>query len=91
MDADEVFLMIRGGVEPSPSFEAMIASNPASVDEGVKVIIEAMDGNRHFGPIPWMSRNDDAGNPVYPQRGNRALVTFSNEHEAWVIAWWPYG
>lgn len=91
MDIDEVFAGKTQGLTPSPAFEATIASDPGSVEDGVKVKIQAMSTTRSFGPLPWPSRTNDDGDSVLPSKGDRALVIFSNDHEAWVIAWWPYG
>jgi hypothetical protein len=86
-----------GGIESAllsqiSVWEAEIATEPASEDEPVFVLIEGKDEKVHrFGPCPWQPRISEANVYTAPSRGDRALVAESDEGEWWVIMWWPYG
>lgn len=73
------------GSRPASCYEAVVRDAPATVDDMMTVTSRSLDGGRTvIGPCPWMPRGVDL-----PLEGDRALVTFTDEEEAWVIAWWP--
>jgi hypothetical protein len=64
-------------------------SSPSAVDEGVKVTIPSFDeGLDDFGPCAFTPVAGDDG-PVYPVDGDRCLVGFDENGEAWVLVYVP--
>lgn len=82
MELDELF-------EPSETarpagYEAKVANDPDDGNDKLFVTIKAFDGGKHkWGPCLFMPK---AGQ--LPQKGDRALVVFSDAGEPWVVCWW---
>lgn len=72
------------------TYEGRINRSVGSVDNPVQVTIDNLDGGQHeYERCYWTPRVDDAGDLVYPIRGDKCLVAISDEEEAWVLVWWP--
>lgn len=63
-----------------------IASNPPDFSTRVQVTIPDLDPTLKIGPARWQTR-DPVGLPV---KGDDCLVMFDNDHEPWVVMWWPF-
>jgi hypothetical protein len=71
-------------------YEAIFADSAGGVADTVHVLVDDFDDRRHlWGPVVWQPRVDDAGEPVYPQQGDPALIAESRTGEVWVLAWRP--
>lgn len=72
------------------AYTAAFADDAASPSAELRVTIPGFDQGRHvWGPVVWAPRVGAAGEAVYPARGDRALVIFSDERTPWVVAWSP--
>lgn len=69
-----------------PLWRGLIAAAPTDIDQRVSVRIPDMNQDLVFPNVRWQTR--DA--VTLPQRGDSCLVAFDNDHEPWVIAWWPF-
>jgi hypothetical protein len=81
--------LARESVDVAPeggAWHALIASDPADLDEKVYIVIPEFSLALRFGPCKWQARSDTA----LPVRGNIALAIKSNRGEWWVVAWWPF-
>lgn len=63
-----------------------IASNPATLEDKVWVLLPDFDGKLRWGPCKWQSRDAVS----LPARGDACLVIMDNTREPWVVAWWPF-
>lgn len=75
---------------PEGPREAVIDSEPSGPDQAVWVVIPSFDPELRFGPCPWSPMIASGDEYLTPSRGDRALVSVTEEGEAWVVAWWPY-
>ena len=68
-----------------PAFlEATIATTAASEASAVYVLDPAGgEGEPRLGPCPWTPHPG----PVFPARGDRALIARSDRGEWWIVAW----
>jgi hypothetical protein len=64
----------------------IVATDAASMDSRVMVIVPGFDEQLQIGPCRWQSR-DASTKPV---RGTPCLVIFDDIDEPWIAAWWPY-
>jgi hypothetical protein len=71
---------------------AEINNTPTSDGQDLFVTIEGIDGGQHaWGPCyGWESRITWAGSASHPYKGASALVQFDDDHNVWLLAWWPY-
>lgn len=60
-----------------------IATNAATINDPVYVVINDFSKTHRWGPCRWITRG-----ATLPTRGLDCLVTFDNDGEAVVIAWW---
>lgn len=82
MDLDELFESSQP-TRPQ-AFEGIVANDPSDGNDNLFVTIDAFDGGQHkWGPCPFMPK---AGQ--LPEKGDRALVVFSDTGEPWVTCWW---
>lgn len=63
---------------------AVVAEDAA--DGEVTVRIPRLAGDALFGPCPYMPRAT-ATDPEHPEAGDRALVTFDDRGDPWVVMW----
>lgn len=74
------------------AWEGTVYKDVAEVDDYALVKINDWDNENHKPfECKWMPRVDDAGDTVFPSEGDSALIIMSDENDAWMIAWWPYG
>lgn len=83
MSLDGVILGTASVSQPI-AFEARFATSPSSVTTQADVIIPSASENHRYGPCPWPQRGT-----TLPVRGDRCLVTFSDDGSPWIIGWWP--
>lgn len=77
---------------PPSAYDAIINTTPATVDDEVMVTIEGIDGGLHeFGPCRWSPRKGPTYGEwiVLPQKGDEAIVMFTDQQKAWIVEWWP--
>lgn len=72
------------------TYEGRFAKDVTEIDKMATVKISAWSPTSFFGPAPWPTRVDEDGVPVLPSRGDRCLVTISDDEQTWIVAWWPY-
>lgn len=58
--------------------------------EGERVMAAPVGSDLEDGPLRWQPRCSDAGEPLYPQRDDLALVVVDNNGDFWLLEWWPY-
>lgn len=76
---------LRGARE---AYAGEFATSAESTLDEVTVLLPGVDGGvNRFGPASWMPRVDDAGETVYPTRGDACLVMFDDDGDPWVVAW----
>lgn len=80
-----------GGSLTGRLWRGEFAATAANVSARLPVLIPGIDGARQHGPARWAPVVDAAGLAVLPARGDDCLVGFDDEHEPWVIGWWPHG
>lgn len=72
------------------------AEDAANVNQQLHVILPAYSGEQLWGPAPWMTRVDNSGNPVLPNKGDQCVVVLADGDDEgtpdiWIVAWWPGG
>jgi hypothetical protein len=77
---------------PIRPLRAEIANTPASDGDDLYVKIESLDDGHHkWGPcLGWQSRLKFDGTAQHPYEGADAIVQFDEEHDLWMLEWWPY-
>lgn len=83
---DDVFPPMRN---EASAFSAEVLDDATDVGDEVRVIVPGFDDGAEFhGPCRWAPRAGDDG-PVYPTRGDHALVVFDDDRTPWIVAWSP--
>jgi hypothetical protein len=77
------------GREPERPFFAEVNNTATADGQDIFVVIPGIDADRKWGPVHWTPRPGASG-PTFPYKGVPALVTFDDDHNLWMIAWWPY-
>jgi hypothetical protein len=68
-----------------------IAEDVAAVTDPAYVLVKSFSPRHRFGPCPWASVVDAAGNPVLPSKGDDAWIMLDEQEDAVIVSWWPYG
>lgn len=83
---DDLFPPARPATRP---WRAEVLDDANDVADTVRVLVYGIDDGEHaHGPCMWSPRAGDDG-PVYPARGDPALVVFDDERTPWIVAWSP--
>jgi hypothetical protein len=71
---------------------AEIANTPAHDGDDLYVTIDSIDNGLHkWGPcLGWQPRLKLDGTAQAPYAGAEAIVQFDEEHDLWMLEWWPY-
>jgi hypothetical protein len=67
-------------------WRGMVAQAPVDFADRISVIIPDMNKDLVFPDVRWQTRDSIS----LPARGDACLVLFDNDHEPWVVAWWPF-
>lgn len=68
------------------AWAGIVATDAASLSDMIWVILPDLDENIRIGPCRWQARDQ----VNLPQRDDDCLVIFDNDHQPWVVAWWPF-
>lgn len=72
----------------SPVMKALIATSPVSPNDEVEVTIPSYDPNQRWGPCQFEAHIQNDGSVRLPVRMDECLVSFDEEREVQLIAWW---
>jgi hypothetical protein len=68
--------------------EATFLDTATTDADALRVVIPSYDAGQHYWPVVWQPRAN-AGGPLFPHAGDRALVALSERERAWVVCWSP--
>lgn len=71
-------------LETAHAYEAYVVADLATPQD--LLLARLTDQDKTFGPMPWPGPRGT----LYPSRGDRCLITISDDDLYWCIAWWPY-
>jgi hypothetical protein len=88
--------LLDTGSSQNPLVEGIIAEDATTVNEKIEVTIPSFDDATPWGPCAWTPSVNDAGEVVYPEKGDPCLVALAATDEpgaigVWIVMWWPYG
>lgn len=64
----------------------IVAAAAVDLSTLIPVIIPDFDENLQWGPCRWQARDAIS----LPAKGDECLVAIDNQHNPWIIAWWPF-
>lgn len=64
-------------------YEGVVVADLSTADQLISIRLP--DQDKAFGPMPWPERG-----MLMPSRGDRALMTISDDDQYWCVGWWPY-
>lgn len=74
---------------PSPEIhEAEVIDNADTPGDEVRCVIPSLDDRFHTEPMQWMPFTKPSG-LFYPKKKDRALVSYHEDGEPAILAWWP--